>query len=110
MRNVNAAARHRSRTGCANPSSEWAALKAGRPVPTFGLSCAHTMARPPVLARIARVLLTDDTRLRPSLAVTLTSLLTYVLYSGLGAVQVALGTMALPWLVGGSLSGIAIST
>ena len=78
-------------------------------MPTFGLSCAHTMARPPVLARIARALLTDDTRLRPSLAVTLTSLLTYVLYSGLGAVQVALGTMALPWLVGGSLSGIAIN-
>jgi len=37
-------------------------------VPTFGLSCAHTMARPPVLARIARALLTDDPRLRHDLS------------------------------------------
>jgi diguanylate cyclase (GGDEF)-like protein len=67
------------------------------------------MARSPVLARIARVLLTDDNRLQASLAVTLTSLLTYVLYAGIAAVQVAFGTMALPWLLWGGASGIAVN-
>jgi diguanylate cyclase (GGDEF)-like protein len=53
----------------------------------------------PPLARVASALLTNDDRLRLSLTVTLTSLLTYVLYTGIGALQVALGTMQLRWLV-----------
>ena len=61
------------------------------------------------LARVASALLTDDPRLRLSLAMTLTSLLTYVLYGGIGAAQVALGTMDLRWLVVCAIAAVLVN-
>ncbi|HEY6356213.1 MAG TPA: hypothetical protein VIY30_17145 [Burkholderiaceae bacterium] len=64
------------------------------PARAMGLWC-HSQTP----ARVANIPLTDDRRLRLSLTVTLVSLFTYVLYAGIGAVQVAPGTMDLRWLV-----------
>jgi diguanylate cyclase (GGDEF)-like protein len=61
------------------------------------------------LARPTALLLTDDRRLRTSLKVMLTSVLSYLLYSVIGAVQVAAGTMTLPWLLVGALGGVLIN-
>ena len=61
------------------------------------------------LARPTALLLTDDRRLRTSLTVMLTSVLSYLLYSLIGAMQVAAGTMTLGWLLVGALGGISIN-
>ncbi|HEY6510338.1 MAG TPA: GGDEF domain-containing protein [Burkholderiaceae bacterium] len=63
----------------------------------------------PPLARLASAVLTDDPRLRLSLSVTLVSLLTYLLYGGIGAVQVAWGTMELRWLVVCGVAAIVVN-
>jgi diguanylate cyclase (GGDEF)-like protein len=74
------------------------------------VSPALTMSPPArPLARAASILLTDDHRLRLSLSVTLVSLFTYLLYMGIGAVQVALGTMALRWLVACGLAAVLVN-
>ena len=61
------------------------------------------------LSRATTFLLTDDRRLRMSLTVTLTSVLSYLLYSAIGSLQVAAGTMTLPWLLVGAVGGVVLN-
>ncbi|HET7527677.1 MAG TPA: GGDEF domain-containing protein, partial [Burkholderiaceae bacterium] len=66
-------------------------------------------ATSPLLQRVAGVVLTDDRRLRAALSVTLISVLTYVVYAAISVVQVAVGTMALRWLVLSVIAGLLIN-
>jgi len=68
------------------------------------------MLRPSkLLPRVASVVLSDDPRLRGSLAVTLVSVATYLLYGAIGLVQVAVGTMQWRWLLACAVTALLIN-
>ena len=71
------------------------------------------MPHPPfLLAKTAGIAVTDDRRLRPALALALAlvSMFTYLLYIGIGALQVAVGTMQLRWLLVGGGAALLANT